>query len=329
MKPIAHRDPFRLGVATLAVLVLLGALIVVASKASFGTSTYTAVLAQSAGLRPSEQVQIDGVNVGQVKSVSVVGNTVHAQFTVSSSVHMGPQSTAAVQVATLLGSHQLQVKPAGAGDLPDNKIPLSNTSVPFNLQDVLNQGTHRLEQLNGKTIARLLETMSNTLQGNTGQFRPALVGVARLSNAIAGRSNQFGALMQAARSITGQLSASSGDIIGLMKQTNLVMAEVTARREAIHKLLTEATTLSQNVNLLIGHTRADIHPALTALNGALAELRSQDGSLKHVLHVMAPAVRYLANATGNGPYINLDNSPNGLLPPNDGCSPIFKIAAGC
>lgn len=325
MKPIAHRDPFKLGVATLVVLVVLGGLIVAFSRLSPGSSTYTAVLAQSAGLRPSEEVQIAGVNVGQVKSVSVVGNTVHATFTVKNSVHMGPQSTAAVQVATLLGSHQLQVKPRGAGDLPDDTIPLSNTSVPFNLQDVLNQGTHRLEQLNGKTISRLLETMSNTLQGNTGEFRPALIGVARLSNVIAGRSNQFGALMKAARSVTGQLSASSGDIIGLMKQTNLVMSEVTARREAIHKLLTEATTLSQNVNLLIGHTKADIHPALTALNAALAELRHQDGTLKHVLHVMAPAVRYLANATGNGPYINLNNPPQGLLPPNDGCGGIFRL----
>ena len=107
-----------------------------------------------------------------------------------------------------------------------------------------------------------------------------------------------------------------------MKQTNLVVQEVTDRRQAIHLLLVETARLAQNVNGIIGDTKADTGPALAALNGTLAQLRSQDAQLRHVLDVMGPAARYLANAAGNGPYLDL-YTHGSVLPPNDGigCTP--------
>ena len=107
------------------------------------------------------------------------------------------------------------------------------------------------------------------------------------------------------------------------------MQEVTDRREAIHLLLVETARLAQNVNGIIGDTKADTGPALTALNGTLAALRAQDAKLRYVLDVMGPAARYLSNATGNGPYLNLYTyGGKGILPPNDGvgCSALAVLS---
>ena len=41
------------------------------------------------------------------------------------------------------------------------------------------------------------------------------------------------------------------------------------------------------------------------LNLALDTLNDQDEALERVLEVMAPAVRYVANATGNGRFVDL------------------------
>ena len=90
-----------------------------------------------------------------------------------------------------------------------------------------------------------------------------------------------------------------------MEQTNLVVSEVTARREAIHRLLVETTGLSDALTAIVTQTRDDLKPALRDVNLALASLNKEDDALKKVLDVMAPAVRYVANATGNGPYVDL------------------------
>jgi phospholipid/cholesterol/gamma-HCH transport system substrate-binding protein len=314
MKALVSRDPFRIGLVAIAVGAIVGLLVVAATFVSFGTRSYTAVLAQTAGLRPGEDVEVYGVPKGEVKSIELAGDTVLVRFVVDKDVHLGSRSTAAVKVATLLGTHYLAVTPAGTGRL--DTIPLSRTSVPFNLQDVLEQGTTSLEKLDPALLARALTEASHTLSASSDQIGPALTGIARLSEAVQRRNDQTGALLAAARSVTSQLSASSGDLVSLMGQANLVMAEITRRREAIHTLLTETTTLADSLGGIIDQTRRDTTPAFRQLNAVLKTLRDEDAALKDVLDKIAPTVRYFANATGNGAWGDLWLK-DPALPPDD------------
>jgi phospholipid/cholesterol/gamma-HCH transport system substrate-binding protein len=305
MKAMADRDPFRIGLLAIAGVAVGAIVVVVLSVVSFGTSTYTAVLEHTAGLRAGEDVQVAGVSVGTVKSVELADDDVVVTFTVDHDITLGSRTTASVKVATLLGTHYHEVDPHGSGSLAGGRIPLERTSVPYNLQDVMEQGTSKLEELDPVVLAKALTAVSNTLERSGDDVGPALQGVARLSELVSRRSDQTGDLLRAAREVTEQLDADSGDILGLMRQTNLVVTEVTARRAAIHRLLVETRTLADALTAIITQTRADLKPALSDLDTALASLRAQDRSLQHVLEVMAPAVRYVANATGNGPYLDL------------------------
>jgi phospholipid/cholesterol/gamma-HCH transport system substrate-binding protein len=308
------RDPFRIGLVAIAGGAVLGLLVLLVTFVPFGARTYTAVLAQTAGLRVGEDVEVYGVPKGEVRSIELAGDTVRVRFTVDKGIDLGDRTTAAVKVATLLGTHYLAVTPAGGGRL--ETIPLSRTSVPFNLQDVLEQGTASLEKLDPALLARALTEASRTLSASSDQVGPALTGIARLSEAVQRRSDQTGALLAAARSVTSQLSASSGDLVGLMRQANLVIAEITRRREAIHTLLTETTTLADSLGGIVDQTRNDMAPALRQLNAVLKTLRDEDATLKDVLDKIAPTVRYFANATGNGPWGDLWLK-DPAMPPDD------------
>ncbi|RYE73874.1 MAG: MCE family protein [Myxococcales bacterium] len=302
-------------------------IVVVVSIIPFGTRTYTAVFEQSAGLKVSEDVQIAGVRVGEVRSVELVGDEVHVDFTVRKDIDLGSRTTADIKVMTLLGTHFLSVDPEGSGELADATVPMAQTTVPFNLQDVIDQATPKLAELDSPKLAEMLSTVADELAPSSDDIGPALQGVGRLSDVIATRSDDIGSLLTAARNISRQLSAGTDDLIGLMKQTNLVVAEVTSRREAIHTLLVETTRLSTNLTAVIDATKADVGPALKALNRALAELRRQDKALRKVLTTMGPAARYVANATGNGPWGSL-NVWDPALPPNDlECK--LKLTGGC
>jgi len=317
MKPIASRDPFKIGLAAISVGGLVALLVVLTTFVSFGTHSYAAMLAQTAGLRVGEDVEVHGVPVGEVTGIELAGDQVKVTFNVKKDVRIGRSSSADVKVATLLGTHYLAVEPAGAGRV--DTIPLSRTSVPFNLQDVLEKGTGNLQKLDPELLAKALTETSKTLTATSENIGPALTGIARLSEAVSKRSGQTGELLTAARSVTDQLSASSGDILSLMRQSNLVISEITSRRDAIHRLLVETTSLTTNLNDVIAQTRADTGPAIRQLNEVLRTLRSQDKTLKKVLDQMAPTVRYLANATGNGPWGDLWLKPPGIAPDDASC----------
>ncbi len=312
MKPLNERDPFKTGLIAIAIGALIAAGVVVLSFANFGTSTYTAVLEHTAGLKAGEDVQVHGVSSGKVTGIELTGDEVVVTFALDSDIKLGSRSTATVKVATLLGTHFLQVEPEGGGTLADDRIPLERTSVPYNLQDVLESGAGALEELDPELLAQALTAMADTLGASSEEVGPALEGVARLSEVIANRSDQAGELLRSARSVTDQLADSSGDIIGLMEQTNLVVSEVTARRDAIHRLLVETTELSRALSAIVTSTRGELKPALEDLNNVLTFLNRQDDKLTHILDVMAPAVRYVANATGNGPYVDLYLDPPAL-----------------
>jgi phospholipid/cholesterol/gamma-HCH transport system substrate-binding protein len=305
MKPMNARDPFKTGLVAVVLMGVIGAAVIFFSVVSFGTKSYTAVLEHTGGLRSGEDVQVHGVSKGEVTGIELEEDRVVVSFVLDSDIELGSRTSATVKVATLLGTHYLEVDPQGAGALAGDTIPLERTAVPYNLQDVLESGAGALEELDPGLLAESLTQVAGTLGASQDEIRPALEGVARLSEIIATRSDQTGELLAAARSVTDQLATSNRDIVALMEQTNLVVTEVTSRREAIHRLLVESTELSRALRAIVESTQGKLAPGLRDLNQVIRFLNQQDDQLEHVLDVMAPAVRYIANATGNGPWVDL------------------------
>ncbi|WGX94505.1 MCE family protein [Nocardioides sp. L-11A] len=309
MKPMNERNPLRVGIVTLAILGLVGAAVIVLSVSTFGTKTYSAVLEHTGGLRQGEDVQVHGVISGKVTAIELEKDHVLVTFALDSGISLGERSSATVKVATLLGTHYLEVDPNGSGSLAGGQIPLERTSVPYNLQDVIEKGSEALDELDPELLAQALTAMADTLGASKEEIGPALEGVARLSEVVSKRSDQVGDLLESTRKVTDQLSASSQDFVGLMKQTNLVVSEITARREAIHRLLVETTDLSKALTAIVKSTNGKLEPALKDVKAVLDTLNSQDKQLTKLLEQMAPAVRYVANATGSGPYLPLYVKP--------------------
>lgn len=325
MKPMNERDSFRIGMIAILFIGVIGAAVLVLSIANFGTRTYTAVLEHTAGLRTGEDVQVHGVNSGKVTGIELEDDHVVVTFVLDSDIDLGERTTATIKVATLLGTHYLEVDPNGSGSLAGDSIPLERTSVPYNLQDVIEEGTEALDELDPDLLAEALTTMAGTFGASEDEIGPALEGVARLSEVIAKRSDQAGELLASTRKVTDQLADSSQDIVGLMKQANLVVSEITARKEAIRRLLTETTDLSKALTAVVKSTNGKLKPALADLKAVLKTLNAQDKQLTNLLDAFAPAIRYVANATGSGPYVPLFLNPPAIPGDDTTC----KLQGAC
>jgi len=307
----------RVGLIGIVMLGLLAGFIAATSAFPFGANTYTAVLEHTAGLRVGEEVQVAGVGVGDVRKISLGERQVLVEFTVDKEVHLGAQTTAEVKVATLLGTHFLLVSPKGGGELPSDTIPMSQTKVPFNLQDVINKTGTLSEELDVGKISTALNQIAATMDQTRDEFLPALKGLSRLSKMFAIRSDDIGRLLRSTSQVTGQLAHSSNDIVGLMKAANVILADLVQRRTAVHRLLVDLRTIGEQVSALMQENRTDVGPMLENLNGTVQVLVKSQKSLSLLVDEIGPVMRYFANSSGDGSWINL-YAPGGL-PDNLGC----------
>lgn len=312
---LSRDDTFGIGIASFFVLGLMGAVILAISVISFGTNSYQAELVHTAGLRAKEGVQVAGVEVGEVTKVQLEGRHVVVDFTLDKDIDLGEGTTAAVRVGTLLGTHYLAVTPKGSGGLANDTIPLAQTSVPFNLQDVIDEGTGALEQIDGEKVSEALSIVADTLKAAGPELVPAFRGVTRISEVISTREDQFAELLQASTSISDQLADSTDDLAELMEQSNLVIDELVRRRDAISDLLHDVVSITSTINKIMDDNADELRPMLKNLDDVVGVLNARDQQLKTAIHKLAVTSRYFANATGDGPFINLyftDGIPNKL-----------------
>ena len=302
MKVVTNR---RAGLLGLVGLVALGLVVLVLSVVSFGKTTYTAQLEHTAGLRVGEEVQVAGVGVGEVTGVKLAGHHVDVRFTLDSDVRLGRSTTVAVKVATLLGTHFLDVAPKGTGELPDDTIVLSRTSVPYNLQDVVDGTSAALDELDEKKLASSMDVVADVLGQSSDETRAAVKGVADLSRVAAKRSDQLAALLRATHDVTGGLVKNRDRIIDLLGSSTLVLAELTKRRDAIDAMLSDSRRLAQQVTGLLDDTSADLDPLMKNLTTALDSLEKSKKDVTSALDGLSTMSRYVANASGNGPWLDL------------------------
>ncbi len=299
------------GVAGVIATAVMGLVVAAISFIPFGQRDVTAIVEHSAGLRVGEEVQVAGVGSGEVRGIHLDGHQVKIDFTIDRDVRLGSSTRASVKVATLLGSHFLEVVPAGSGSLKDDTIPLARTSVPFNLQDVIEGSTDALDELEGATMAESFQVVADALRDTPDEAQAAIEGVAQLSAMAAKRTDQMRALFDFSEKVTGDLARNSQEILDLMKQSTLVLEELTKRRDAIRAMLVDSRRLAREISGVLADNEAQLDPLMKDFKAALANLRTQEQKVTASIEGLGTMSRYFANAAGNGPWIDL-HVPVGL-----------------
>jgi phospholipid/cholesterol/gamma-HCH transport system substrate-binding protein len=267
------------------------------------TTTYHAELTEAGGLTGGDQVRIGGLAMGTVQAVTLAGNHVDVTFSVRHGGHLGADTGAAVQTATVLGTKYLAVLPSGPGTLPAGAtIPLSRTQSPYNLADILSTLTTKAGAINTGQLARSFDTISSAFANSPPELRSMLNGLHSLSETIASRDAALGQLLSNAGSVTGVLAARSGQIGTLITDGNQLLNTLYQRREEIHLLLVNVTAVVDQLRGLATDNQAQIGPALDQLQGVLNLLNK---NAENITQAIAGLHRYalgLGDVVGGGPW---------------------------
>jgi phospholipid/cholesterol/gamma-HCH transport system substrate-binding protein len=328
-KPLRDRNRLVIGAVGSVVLVAILAATVLLPKVSFFSSShsYSADFAQASGLSSGDDVRVAGIPEGTVTGVRLDRAVIRVSFTLPKSVQLGDLTSASIEVATLLGTQYVELTPAGAGRLsPSTTIPISRTKVPFDLADVTNGLSATVSGLDIPSLRAALRTVSQTFAHTPAVTRQVLHGLAGISRVVVSRQTQLSDLLRSTRTVTTTLASQRHTLDALFEDADQVLATLRARRVIIHELLVDSTRLGAELTRLVSHNAATLGPLLERLHVVTTLLRKDDHVLAHAVDLLAPASRGLANATGDGPYIDI-NLPYLAIPDNVLCG--FSIAKDC
>lgn len=301
------RDPVKVGVVGVIVIVAVGLLLYnsVAIYEAVTRTSYTAQFTEVSGLTGGSPVRVNGAQVGTVTDVKLDDNCdcADVNFRIDDSAELGSSTRAAISADTVLGNQSLSVIPDGPGRLEAGAvIPVERTTAPYDLTNALQTLTSKSEQLNQVTLAKALDTISDTFKGSPAPLRSTLDGVSRISQTIASRDQTLRELLAHAGSVTGVLSQRSADLVTIASQGRQLFAELNRRQDDLRQLFSNVTKTVDELRGLVKDNDDTLKPALNKLEDTLKLLEDNDKNLGAIIHGLKGYAGGLGEAIGGGPW---------------------------
>jgi phospholipid/cholesterol/gamma-HCH transport system substrate-binding protein len=265
---------------------------------------YTAEFSEAAGLKTGDEVRIAGVKVGDVTGVGLAGDRVLVTFR-TKDAWVGDDTTASIQIKTLLGQKYLALDPQGTHVAdPSKRIPLSRTVSPYDVTEAFQQVARDIDQTDTAQLAQSMQVLSDAFSETPPEIRGSIDGVARLSETLAKRDEQLKQLFAAANKTTKVLADRNAQFERLLANGGQLLAELNVRQQAIAQLLTGAKTIATELEVLVHDNEQQIGPALTNLLEAIDMLNDNQQNISKTLTLAAPFYGLYANVLGTGRWFD-------------------------
>lgn len=276
-------------------------------------ATYKAEFSEAAGLKPTNEVRIAGVKVGQVTAVELDGDRVVVSFR-AKDAWIGNNTSASIQIKTILGQKYLALDPSGDDVLdPSDTIPLGRTVAPYDVIQAFSSAATTIGEIDSDQLADSFRALSDAFSETPDDIRASLDGVSRLSETIASRDDELARLLEVTGNVSQVLADRNSEFNRLISDGALLVTELNNRRQAISQLLTGTRRVSDELSALVAENREQIGPALENLRNVVQILQNNYDNLDRAMELYEPFVRVYTNVVGNGRWF--DQVVVNLTPP--------------
>ncbi|MCX4097816.1 MCE family protein [Nocardia sp. alder85J] len=303
---LGRRSPAFIGGLGLALVLLVTmAVFFVDRLPILGAGTqYTAEFSEAAGLKKGNEVRIAGVKVGSVSDVRLDGDRVLVGFR-TRDAWIGDETTASIQIKTVLGQKYLALDPRGSAPAdPDKRIPLSRTVSPYDVVDAFSDAARQIQKTDTDQLATSMRVLSDAFSGTPPEIRGSIDGVARLSETLAKRDDQLRKLFAATNTTTKVLADRNQQFEQLLANGGQLLAELNVRQQAIAQLLSGAKTVAAELSTLVHDNEDQIGPALTNLQKSIQMLNDNQQNISRTLTLAGPFYHLYADVLGTGRWFD-------------------------
>lgn len=220
--------------------------------------TITGHFASAVGLYPGDNVEILGVPVGTVTSISPGFDHTAVTFTVDPGVAVPADASAVIVAPNLLSARVIELGPlyTDGPTLTDHAtIPADRTAVPVEWDDVKDELTQLASQLGPQT---------GSVQG------PLSAAINQAADTFAGNGQSFRDAIRELSQTAGRLGDSRFDLVGTVKNLRTLVDALSGSNEQIVQFTGHVASLSQ----VFADSSDDLAGSLDVLNSALTHVKT-------------------------------------------------------
>jgi phospholipid/cholesterol/gamma-HCH transport system substrate-binding protein len=279
-----------------ATLLATGTLAATIANAQFGDkSDYRALFTDVTGLAPGQEVRIAGVRVGEVTSVRVAADRVHALvgFDVLRTSVLTEGTRATIKYRNLVGERYIALTQGvgGAAPLRDGAtLGLDHTQSALDLTVLFNGFKPLFAALSPKDVNEFSGEVISVLQGEGGSINSLLARTASLTSTLADRDAVIGRTITNLNAVLGTVDAHDAALKGLIDQLQRFISGLAADRTTIGASLS-------NINSLTAQTADLLKLARPPLQADVKDLRALATNLDKPSNT-AIFQKFLANSPG-------------------------------
>ncbi|MBB5168316.1 MCE family protein [Mycobacterium sp. AZCC_0083] len=310
-----------------------GSLIIIYAQIRFQReTTYNALFNTVSGLKDGNFVRIAGVEVGQVKSITIEDDaTALVTFTTDDSVVLTEGSRAAIRYDDLIGGRYLVLEqgPGATRKLPPGgTIPLDRTAPALDLDALIGGFRPLFRALSPDQTNALTGQLIAAFQGQGPTIGSILTQTAALTNTLADRDALIGQVVTNLNTVLGSLGDRSGKFGEAVDSLSQLVHALEGRNTDISAALGYANAGAASIADLLSQARPPLQKTVEQTDRAATAVLSDHDYFDDLLKTLPDAYRVLNRQALNGDFFSFYLCDIALKLNGKGGQPVYVKIAG-
>ncbi|OBB62642.1 virulence factor Mce family protein [Mycobacterium sp. 852014-50255_SCH5639931] len=296
----------KLGIVSLALLLITVAIVVVFGQMRFNsTNSYTAEFNNASGLRDGQFVRAAGVEIGKVKKVRLLDDSMRVQvdFDVDRSIPLYQSTTAQIRYLDLIGNRYLELK-HGDGEGTDRIlpaggfIPLSRTSPALDLDALIGGFKPLFRALDPEKANTIASAIITVFQGQGGTINDILDQTAQLTAHIAERDQAIGEVVNNLNTVLDTTVRHRKEFDQAVDNFERLITGLKNHADPLAAATANISNAAGTVADLLADNRALLHKEINYLQALQQPLVDQRDQLGDLIHKMPSALNLIGRSIG-------------------------------
>lgn len=270
-----------------------------------GEKRITAYFGRTVGVYPGSDVQVLGVRVGTVESVTPRGERVEVVFTLDPEVGVSDSTEAVVVAPSVVSDRYVQLTELSRGGptIADGAvIPESRTATPVELDELYASLNTLVTSLGPDgankdgALSELLDTGAANLEGNGKAFSESVRNFADAARTLSGSAGDLFGTVDELQKFTSMLATNDGHVSSVNTQLDQVWRTLSADRDELTTALRTLASALADIQGFIKDNRTAIKSNVDKLARTTQLLVDNRASVAEALDVAPLAVTNVLEA---------------------------------
>jgi phospholipid/cholesterol/gamma-HCH transport system substrate-binding protein len=304
MKFLRHFPPsaWKFAVFAVVCLVLLVALAVRIGNVSLFSSRHgiSAEMNDVTGLTTGDGVDIAGVQVGQVSSITLQRGHALVGLDLNNDVTLRQGTDVGLRWHNVIGQKEVYLFPGRNGPTlkPGATLPLTHDVSDASVNAFLNSFGPFLSAINPKQANEFVENVSGALEGDTAEINQLINNGATVSKTVGDLDTQVGVVIDSLDQVLTALASRSGDLGSLVDNLQTVAQSLASHNQVLDSVVTNLGQVAGDLASLVGNNRSNLDSTINNLQAVAQDVAGHQQDLAQSLSTLG---------AGLTPYIQISS----------------------